>query len=197
MVGADQSTAKHIGDGFMQTFLRPRKNFLRMPISLATIPQRPLPARSAGCFRQLQPEGLCTSHHLGIRKRQITGSAQAASSLRPVPAANLKACSWLALRASVLRRAVSQWARPRRTVIASRSSAGRELQCPLSYRAATRLAKLPSRRQYWSRFGLGLPLTAALQAWPNRPLNRNANGGLLLRASAASSAPFGVRLASR
>ena len=180
-----------------ELYVRPRKHFLRMAASLAGIPHRPLSARSGVCSRQLQPEGLCTVHQRGIRSRQITGSAQAASSRRPVPAANLKACSWLALRASVLRRALSQWARPRRTVIASRSSAGRELQCPLSYRAATRLAKLPSRRQYWSRFGLGLPLTAALQAWPNRPLNRNANGGLLLRASAASSAPFGVRLASR
>ena len=175
-----------------ELYVRPRKHFLRMAALLTAIPRRPVSARSAVHGRPFQLRGFPAA-----RNSQITGSVQAATSQQLDPEGPPKACSWLALRASVLRRPVSPWARPNRMAFAARASAGRELQCLSSYRAATRVAALRSRRQYSSCSGFGLQLPAAIQAWPNRPLNRNANGGLPLRAPAASSAPFGVRLAPR
>ena len=120
---------------------------------------------------------------------------QRAASLASAACAGPSQSSWgFALRAGVLRRAVSLSRRPVRHACAIRATAGRQDKCPSKAAASLQPTKHPS--------GAGLsrsplPLASATKPRPNTALNRNANDGRLLRAPARSSAPFGVRLALR
>ena len=129
-----------------------------------------------------------------LSRQQITGGAHTLRHGRPMLAALSSASPWFALRASVLRRAVSQWGRPVRRSGATRPTAGRQHKCPAKAGASSTSMKPPTVAYLWRSPQL---LASATKPWPNTPLNRNANGGRLQRAPAASSAPFGVRLASR
>ena len=131
---------------------------------------------------------------VSLASQPITGSAHALRQGRQTLEAPRSASSWFALRASVLRRAVSQWGRPVRRSGATRPTAGRQHKCPAKAGASSTSMKPPTVAYLWRSPQL---LASATKPWPNTPLNRNANGGRLQRAPAASSAPFGVRLASR
>ena len=129
-----------------------------------------------------------------LSRQQITGGAHTLRHGRPMLAALSSASPWFALRASVLRRAVSLWGRPVRRSGAARPTAGRQDKCPTTAGESSTSMNLPTVAAHCHS---PQRLASATKPWPNTALNRNANGGRLLRAPAASAAPFGVRLALR
>ena len=108
-----------------------------------------------------------------LAARQITSGAHALRKGRPKLEAPSSASSWFALRAGVLRRAVSLSGRPPRHACTTRSVAGRQDQCPCKATASSNSMKHPLAAGLWLS---PQRCASATKPWPNMPLQPTANG---------------------
>lgn len=131
-------------------------------------------ASSATEFRPGPKTGRSHSEHWLVLPTRAVRRARAFSSACRTGQASVVSCRWFALRAGVLRRAVSSSGRPPRSAVAVRSAAGRQDKCLASGARSKGLLSLASSTIL--RYSLPPLVSAANSPPPNMALQPTANG---------------------